>query len=301
MPQVHANGIRLEYESFGRDTDPVALLIMGLGAQLTRWPVPLCEKLAARGFRVIRFDNRDIGLSTRFDGAAVPDLRMVVAARMTGLPVKLPYTLHDMAADTIGLLDALRIQQAHLVGASMGGMIAQIVAADYPQRVLSLTSIMSTSGNPALPPPTPAAAAILMTRAPNPANRDAYVAHGLNALRTTGSPGYPFDEAAARERILNEAARSYNPAGFARQIAAVTVSGDRREKIRRISAPTVVVHGADDPLVPPAAGRDTAENIPNAELRLIPGMGHDLPPPLYDTIIDAIDSAAKRSAAASPD
>lgn len=301
MPQVQANGIRLEYESFGRDTDPVVLLIMGLGAQLTRWPVPFCEKLAARGFRVIRFDNRDIGLSTRFDGAAVPDLHMVVAARMTGLPVKLPYTLHDMAADTIGLLDALHIRQAHLVGASMGGMIAQIVAADYPQRVLSLTSIMSTTGNPALPPPTPAAAAILMTRAPNPANREAYVAHALNALRTTGSPGYPLDEAAARERILNEVARSYNPAGFARQIAAVTVSGDRREKVRRIRAPTVVVHGANDPLVPPAAGRDTAENIPDAELRLIPGMGHDLPPPLYDTIIDAIDSAAKRSAAASPD
>lgn len=300
MSQVGANGIRLEYESFGHDANPVILLIMGLGAQLTRWPVAFCEKLAARGFRVIRFDNRDIGLSTRFAGAAVPDLRMIIAARMTGLPVNLPYTLRDMAADTIGLLDALHIQQAHLVGASMGGMIAQIVAADHPQRVLSLTSIMSTTGNPTLPPPTPAAAAMLMTRAPNPANREAYVAHGLNALRTAGSPGYPFDEAAARARILDDAARSYNPAGFARQIAAVTVSGDRREEIRRIRAPTIVVHGAEDPLVPPAAGRDTAENIANAELRVIPGMGHDLPPQLYDTIIDAIDSAAKRSAKPAP-
>lgn len=295
MPQVSANGIRLEYESFGLDSGPVVLLIMGLGAQLTRWPVLFCEKLMARGFRVIRFDNRDIGLSSRLDGVPVPDLRMIVAARMTGLPVNVPYTLHDMAADTIGLLDALHIEQAHVVGASMGGMIAQLVAADYPQRVLSLTSIMSTTGNPALPPPTPAAAAVLLARAPNPANRDAYLAHGLNTLRTIGSPGYPFDEVAASERILNEATRSYNPAGFGRQFAAVTATGDRREKIRRIKAPTVVVHGADDPLVPLAAGRDTAQNIANAELRVISGMGHDFPPQLYDTIVDAIDSAAQRA------
>lgn len=300
MPQIRANGISLEYESFGSDSNPVVLLIMGLGAQLTRWPVPFCEKLAARGYRVIRFDNRDIGLSTRLDGAPVPDLGMLVAARMAGLPLNVPYTLHDMAADTIGLLDALHISQAHIVGASMGGMIAQLVAADYPQRTLSLTSIMSTTGNPALPPPTPAAAAVLMTRAPNPADREAFAAHGLNTLRTIGSPGYPFDEAAARERILNEAARSYHPAGFARQIAAVTASGDRREKNQRIKAPTMVVHGANDPLVPLAAGRDTAQSIGNAELRVIPGMGHDFPPQLYDTIVDAIDSAAQRAAGSTP-
>lgn len=294
MPQVSANGIKLEYESFGSPANPVALLIMGLGAQLTRWPVAFCEKLAARGFRVIRFDNRDSGLSTLLDSAPIPDLRMLVAARMTGLTMNVPYTLDDMAADTIGLLDALHIEQAHIVGASMGGMIAHLVAADYPQRVLSLTSIMSTTGNPALPPPTPAAAAVLMARAPHPSDRDAYLAHGLKTLRTIGSPGYPFDEAVVSERILNEAARSYNPAGFGRQIAAVTATGDRREKIRRIKAPTVVVHGAADPLVPLAAGRDTAENIANAELRVIPGMGHDFPPPLFDTIIDAIESAAKR-------
>lgn len=301
MPQIRANGIRLEYESFGSDTNPVVLLIMGLGAQLTRWPVLFCERLAARGYRVIRFDNRDIGLSTRLDGAPVPDLGMLVAARMAGLPMNVPYTLHDMAADTIGLLDALNIRQAHVVGASMGGMIAQLVAADYPQRTLSLTSIMSTTGNPALPPPTPAAAAVLMARAPNPADREAFVAHGLNTLRTIGSPGYPFDEAAARERILNDAARAYHPAGFGRQIAAVTTSGDRREKNRSIKAPTVVVHGADDPLMPLAAGRDTAQSIENAELRVIPGMGHDFPPALYDTIIAAIDSAAQRATTPSTD
>lgn len=295
MPQVHANAITLEYESFGSTANPAVLLIMGLGSQLTRWPVPFCQKLAARGYRVIRFDNRDIGLSTRFDTAPVPELAAIIAARMTGLPVKVPYTLQDMAADAVGLLDALHIEKAHIVGASMGGMIAHLIAADYPQRVLSLTSIMSTTGNPTLPPPTPAASAVLMSRAPHPSNLEAYLAHGVNTARVLASPGAPFDEAALRERMTSDVQRSYNPAGYARQIAAATASGDRREKTRRIQAPTVVVHGADDPLVPLAAGRDTAENIPDAELRIIPGLGHDMPAQFYDTIIDAIDSAAKRA------
>lgn len=297
VPQLSANGITLEYESFGPASHPPLLLIMGLGAQLTRWPLPFCDKLVARGYRVIRFDNRDIGLSTKLDGAPVPELATVIAARMTGLPVHVPYTLHDMAADAVGLLDGLKIDAAHIVGASMGGMIAQLVAADYPQRVLSLTSIMSTTGNPALPPPTPAASAVLMSRSPNPSDLEAYVKHGLNTLRVLASTAVPFDEAAARERLISDVKRSYNPPGFGRQIAAVTATGDRRERIRRIKAPTVVVHGADDPLVPLAGGRDTAENIPNAELRVIPGMGHDFPPQFYDQIVDAIDSAARRGSA----
>lgn len=298
MPQAMANGIRIEYESLGSAADPAIVLVMGLGAQLTRWPLPLCEKLVARGYRVIRFDNRDIGLSTKLDHAPVPRLTTLIAARMAGLKLQVPYTLDDMADDTIGLLDALGIERAHIVGTSLGGMIAQQVAAAQPQRVLSLTSIMSTTGNPALPPPTPAAATVLMSRPPDPVqNPEGYVAYGLNTLRVIGSPAFPFDERAARERIQAEAARSYYPAGYARQIAAATVSGDRREKIRRIQAPTVVVHGAADPLVPPAAGRDTADNIPGAELLLIPGMGHDLPPPLFDIFTDAIDSAAKRATA----
>ena len=294
MPQVQVNGISLEYESFGATRDPVMLLIMGLGAQLTRWTLPFCEKLVAQGFRVIRFDNRDVGLSTKFDAAGVPDLGQIMAARFTGVPAKVPYTLHDMAADTIGLLDALDIAAAHVVGASMGGMIAQQVAAEYPQRVLSLTSIMSTTGNPALPPPSAAATTVLMSRYPNLDDHAAYVEHGLHALRTISSPGFPFDEMATRERILSDALRGYSATGFGRQLAAVAASGDRREHLRRIKAPTLIIHGENDPLVPVAAGRDTAASIPGAELRVFPGMGHDLPPALYDKIVDAIVSVARR-------
>lgn len=296
MPQITANGLQFEYESFGSAAHPTILLIMGLAAQLTRWPLPLCDKLVARGYRVIRFDNRDTGLSSKLDDAPVPAIGAVVAARMTGLRPSTAYTLDDMAGDAVGLLDALQIRQAHLVGASMGGMIAQQVAALNPQRTLSLTSIMSTTGNPGLPPPTPAAAAALMSRPPDPsANLDGYLAHGLTTQRILASPAYPFDEAAMRQRILNDVSRCYYPAGYARQFAAVAASGDRRNSLRRITAPTVVVHGAEDPLVPVAAARDTAANIANAELRIIPGMGHDFPPQLFDTFVDAIDTAARRA------
>ncbi len=294
MPQISVNGLSFEYESSGSASHPALLLIMGLGAQLVRWPLRFCDKLVERGFRVVRFDNRDIGLSAKMDGAPVPELATIIAARMAGLPVRVPYTLEDMAADTVGLMDALGIEKAHIVGASMGGMIAQLVAVDYAPRVLSLTSIMSTTGNPALPPPTPAAAAVLMSRAPNPSDLDAYLRHSLNTLRVIGSPGAPFDEAAARERLITEVKRNYNPAGFGRQLAAVTANGDRRERLRRLATPTMIVHGADDPLVPVACGRDTAENIPGAELRIIPGMGHDLPPQYHDQIVDAIVSIAQR-------
>lgn len=295
MPQVQANGISLEYESFGAANDPGVVLIMGLGAQLTRWTIPFCEKLAARGYRVIRFDNRDVGRSAHLHDAPVPNLGHIMAARMTGAPMEMPYTLDDMAADTVGLLDALQIDKAHIVGASMGGMIAQLVAADYPERTLSLTSMMSTSGNPALPPPTPEAAAVLMTRSPDPANQEAYLNHGLSSLRTLASPGYPFDTDATRQRLLTDLDRGYNPAGYARQLAAVVASYDRRAKLRTVAAPAMILHGADDPLVPLAAGRDTAESIPNAELRVIPGMGHDIPVALYDAIVDAIDAVARKA------
>jgi len=294
VPQINVNGLAFEYESFGSAGHPALVLIMGLGAQLVRWPLSFCHKLVERGFRVIRFDNRDIGLSAKMDGAPVPEIATIVAARMAGLPVGVPYTLDDMAADTVGLMDALKIAKAHIVGASMGGMIAQLVAADHASRVLSLTSIMSTTGNPALPPPTPAASVVLMSRAPNPGDLEAYLQHGLNTLRVIGSTGVPFDEAAARERLIAEVKRSYNPAGFGRQLAAVTANGDRREKLRRIRTPTLVIHGADDPLVPAAGGRDTADNIAGAELRIIPGMGHDLPPQYHDQIVDAIVANAKR-------
>lgn len=294
VPQVSVKGLTFEYESLGSASDPVVVLIMGLGAQLVRWPLPLCNRLAARGFRVIRFDNRDIGLSSKMDGAPIPEMATLIAARMAGLPLRVPYTLQDMADDTVGVMTALSVDKAHVVGASMGGMIGQLVAATHPARVLSLTSIMSSSGNPLLPPPTPAAAALLVSRAPNPSDFDAYMKYGLNTVRVLGSPGAPFDEAAARERLALEVKRNFNPAGFGRQLAAVTADGDRRERLRRIRIPTMVIHGADDPLIPVAAGRDTAENIAGADLRVIPGMGHDLPPLFHDQIVDAIVSVAKR-------
>lgn len=297
MPQAQANGITLEYDVMGSDNGESLLLIMGLGAQMTRWPDALCGQLVRHGFRVIRFDNRDVGLSTHLNHAGVPDIGAVLQARASGAKSPAPYDLTDMAADAVGLLDALGVRRAHLAGASMGGMIAQLVAADYPDRVLSLTSIMSTTGNPALPPATPEAMAVLNTPAPHPSDEEAYVAHGLKNARVVGSPGYPFDEAAMRERILSDARRAYNPAGFMRQYAAAIANGDRREKLKRIKAPTVVLHGADDPLVPVSGGRDTAANIPDAELRVVPGMGHDLPPGLYDRVVDAVIAARDRARA----
>ena len=295
MAEVRANGISITYDSFGVDTAPPVLLIMGLGAQMTRWRPEFCEQLAARGFRVIRFDNRDAGLSTHLVEAGMPDMATVAAAVQKGEKPDVPYTLSDMAADATGLLDALGIERAHIVGASMGGMIAQLVAADYPGHTLSLTSIMSTTGNPALPRATPEAMAVLTNRPPHPSDEEAYLAHSLAAARVIGSPAYPVDEAVQRAQSLDDVKRCYEPTGFARQIAAVTATGDRRAKLKTITAPTVVVHGADDPLVPVQGAHDTAENIPGAKLVIIPGMGHDLPPALYDTLIDAIVGVAERS------
>lgn len=294
MAQVAANGINIEYESFGPESAEPVLLIMGLGAQLTLWPVELCEALVARGFRVIRYDNRDVGLSTKFDAAGVPDLRQTLAAVMSGQDPKVAYRLEDMAADAVGLLDALGIERAHIVGASMGGMIAQLVAAHYPERTLSLTSIMSTTGNPSLPSATPEAMQVLMSR-PQGGDLDALIDFGVKAARVIGSPAYPADEAHLRARVRRDVERSNYPAGFARQMAAIYASGDRREKLKRITAPTVVVHGDADPLVPVEGGRDTAASIAGAELVEIPGMGHDLPLPLVDRVADAIASVAKRA------
>ena len=289
MPRAPSNGIEIEYESFGREADPVILLIMGLGAQLTRWPVAFAERLAGKGFRVIRFDNRDVGLSTKLDAAGAPDFPAIM--QKTGKPA---YTLTDMAADAVGLLDALSVSKAHIIGASMGGMIAQLVAVNYPERVLSLTSIMSTTGNPALPRSTPEAGAVLMQRPPEGADLDALVEHGMKAARVVGSPGFPFDEADQRARLRADIERSTYPVGFARQMAAVMADGDRRERLKTITAPTVVLHGADDPLVPVQGGEDTAASIPGAELRIIPGMGHDLPPGVHDATIEAILAAVAR-------
>jgi pimeloyl-ACP methyl ester carboxylesterase len=294
MAQIKANGINIEYESFGPEGAEPVLLVMGLGAQLTLWPVELCEALVARGFRVIRYDNRDVGLSTKFDDAPVPQLPALIAGIMAGQKPDVPYRLEDMAADAAGLLDALGLERAHIVGASMGGMIAQLFAAAYPARTLSLTSIMSSTGNSSLPPATPEAMAVLMSR-PTGNDLDALVEFGVKAARVIGSPAYPADEALLRARVRRDIERSVYPAGFARQMAAIYASGDRRARLATITAPTVVIHGTADPLVPVDGGRDTAANIRGAELVEIDGMGHDLPLPLVDRIADTIAAVAKRA------
>jgi pimeloyl-ACP methyl ester carboxylesterase len=296
MAQVTANGIRIEFESFGPAEGDAILLIMGLGGQLTRWPVGLIDLLTRRGYRVVRFDNRDVGLSQKFHSAGPVDMAAVVRAAMAGEKSLAPYSLQDMAADAIGVLDALTIRRAHIVGASMGGMIAQLVASLYPERTLSLTSIMSTTGNPDLPPAKPEAMAVLMTRPPA-SDYEALVAHGVKAQKTIGSPGYPTDEAELRARIIADFQRSNYVDGVSRQMAAIAASGDRRAFLNRIVAPTLVLHGSDDPLVPVEGGRDTAANIKNAELRLVAGMGHDLPAALYSTVADAIEAAAAKARA----
>ena len=295
MPQIIANGLALEYEEAGpREGEPL-LLIAGLGTQLTRWSPGFVAALAAEGFRVIRFDNRDIGLSQKVDDLGLPDMAAIFGALAAGQPPATPYTLGDMAADVVGLMDALKIERAHLAGTSMGGMIAQTVAAERPERVLSLTSIMSTTGNPELPKPLPAAAAVLA--APPPVNPDfeAMVERGMASLRAFSSPGFPFDEALQRENLKRDMLRGFHPPGLQRQSAAVMTAGDRRAALRTITAPTAVVHGVDDPLVPVACGEDTHANIAGSDLTLIDGMGHEIHAAVQDRVVAAIAAAAARA------
>lgn len=292
MPNVIANGITIEYETHGDPANPPLLLIMGLGAQLTLWPIELVEALVGRGFHVIRHDNRDIGLSEKFGHAGVPNFRRVALMRLFGLRAKLPYRLTDMADDSAALLDALGIESAHIVGGSMGGMIAQLLAIHHPQRVRTLTSIFSTTGNPRLPRPRPEAMNALLDRAPANATLEQVIPIGIRVARAIGSPAYPTPEERLRERIARDFARSFYPEGPARQIAAIMDDGDRRKRLRGVTAPTLVIHGTDDPLVPVEGGRDTARAIPGAKLHEIPGMGHDLPLELVDEIADAIAAHA---------
>lgn len=291
MPQITANGISIEYEDHGKADDPALLLVMGLGAQLTLWPIELVEALVNRGFRVIRYDNRDIGLSHKMHGAKAPGILRLVLMNRLGLKPRVPYTLSDMAADGVGLLDALGIERAHIVGASMGGMIAQLVAAEHPERTASLTSIMSTTGNRKLPPAQKEAIKVLTTRPPSD-DEEVLVAHGIRVAHTIGSPGYRPDADRLTARVREGVRRSYYPAGLPRQLAAIIADGDRRARLKAVTAPTLVIHGEDDPLVPLAGGLDTAESIPGAQIATIPGMGHDLPLELVDRIADLIASHA---------
>ena len=274
MPQLNANGLSFEYESFGRDSDPAVLLIMGFSAQMTIWPTALCEGLAGKGFRVIRFDNRDIGKSTHLSQFGAPDIPGTVAKLMSGASVSTPYALDDMAADAVGVLKALDIGSAHIVGASMGGMIAQLVAANHPQVTRSLVSIMSTTGRRDLPQARPEAMAALTTPPASDSRADRIVA-GMKVWNAIGSPGYRESEAAVRALVEREVDRApYDPAGVGRQMLAILAAPPRNDLLKRVTAPSLVIHGADDPLIPVDGGQDTAASIPGSKLVIVPGMGH---------------------------
>ena len=295
-PQIaRANGIDLCYEIFGDAEAEPMLLIMGLGAQMIHWDDDFCRQLAGRGFRVIRFDNRDIGQSSKLSGGKKLSPLELLKLRFLKIPVAAPYKLSDMAQDTVALMDALKIRSAHLVGASMGGMIAQEIAITFPERVRSLTSIMSTTGNPKIPPPTREATAVLM--APPVATRDEYLARFAQTWKVLRVGSFPEDEALDRSRAERTFERGLNPAGVGRQLRAILASGSRKERLRSVTAPTLVIHGTVDPLVRPEGGQDTAASISGAKLLMVEGMGHALPIPMWPQIIDAIDQHAHAAAA----
>ena len=275
MSSVTANGIQVEYETFGNPSGRPLLLIIGFSGQMIEWDEDLCKDLAKRGHYVIRFDNRDTGLSTKFDGAGVPNIGETIGKIMKGEEIKPPYTLEDMADDGVGLLDALGIQKAHICGMSMGGMIAQTIAIRHPSRVLSLISIYSTTGNRKLPQPKAEVLGLLMSPPPN--KRQAYIEHTLKLLKAIAGPGFGVDEAWTRKIMGESFDRSFCPQGAARQFVAILVQKDRRPALASLKVPALVIHGTDDPLMPVEAGKDTAKAIPGAQLMLIEGMGHDLP------------------------
>jgi pimeloyl-ACP methyl ester carboxylesterase len=292
---IQANGIKLAYEEFGDPDRPVILLIMGLATQMIAWPVDFCRGLSEQGYRVIRFDNRDIGLSEKMEGQSVPGILKLAAYSRFNLPLQVPYTLRDMARDAIGLLDALDIEAAHVVGASMGGMIAQLMAGLYPYRVLSLTSIMSTSGRRSLPGADPKVA-LHMVRRPTASDPVAVQKHAMRTWRLIGSPDYQPSDEALREKLELSVNRSFYPAGHTRHMAAIMASGDRIEVLRKIIAPTLVIHGKKDALVPVAGGIDTAKHVKNSTLELFDGMGHDLPAQLLPRFIELITAHADKIA-----
>jgi pimeloyl-ACP methyl ester carboxylesterase len=281
MPNVHVNGIDIEYEEMGSPDDPAFLLIMGFSVQLTGWDERFCRRLASKGFRVVRFDNRDVGLSSRITSGPTPD----IAKAIVGDHSSASYTLADMAEDAACLIDALGLAPAHVLGASMGGMIAQELAIRHPDKVASLCSIMSTTGDPSVGQPSEAAMGALLS--PPPTNRDEAAARAVASSKVIGSPAYPTEEAVLRERAMAAFDRAYDPVGVARQLVGISASPERTEALGSVTAPTLVIHGAEDPLIDVSGGEATAKAVPGADLLVIPGMGHDLPQALWDTIIDA--------------
>ena len=281
-----ANGIEIVYDMFGDPDKPPLLLIVGLGQQMIAWDEEFCTQIAARGYWVIRFDNRDTGLSTKLDEADVPNMAVVFEAMVEGKPVDSPYSLLDMADDAVGLLDALGIDSAHVVGESMGGMIAQRMVIHHPDRVRTLTSIMSSTGEPGLPPPTPEAMDILANRPPT--DREGYIEDYIERWRVLNGQELPYDEEAARELAAGIFDRGLNPPGFARQLTAVIADGSRKQTLKTVTVPTLVIHGDADPLVPVECGIDTANSVPGSELLIIEGMGHTFPHQVWAKVIDAI-------------
>jgi len=291
--QLSANGVRLEVEDHGSPQGEPLLLVMGLGMQLLGWHEDLVALLVARGFRVIRFDNRDIGLSQGFDEAGVPNLALDSLRYALGLRVKSPYTLHDMAADAVGILDALGIASAHVCGASMGGMIAQRMADIAPKRIRSLTLMMTSSGARRLPGPTLKVRGAMIARPPSQTVAG-IVEHYVRLYALIGSPAYPSPAAYLRDRFTTSVKRSYRPAGTARQMVAIAADGDRSPMLQSIRMPTRIIHGQADPLIPIAAAHDLKTKIAAAQIDVIDGMGHDLPAPLYPRFVDGIAAAAGR-------
>jgi pimeloyl-ACP methyl ester carboxylesterase len=294
MGKVEANGIQIEYETFGKPDSKPLLLIMGFAGQLILWDDKLCEQLAQQGHYVIRFDNRDVGLSSKIEEAGVPDIMKTIESLMQGEAVNPPYTIEDMADDTVGLLDALGIEKAHVCGISMGGMIGQTIAVNYPQRITSLISIYSSMGDPKDPPPQPEAFQALI--APLPEGRREIIEHAVNVFRVIAGPGFSFDEEWQRKIVTQAYDRSHYPQGLIRQFVAILSQKNRKPALASISLPTLVIHGTDDPLVPLECGKNTAATIPHAELLIIDGMGHDLPHGgAWPQIVDAIVSHTHKS------
>lgn len=293
MPRASANGIELEYDLTGDPSHEPLLLVMGLGAQMIAWPDAFVAMLADRGHYVIRYDNRDVGLSTKLDSAPPVNLPEVMRQVMAGERPDAPYRVSDMADDAAGLLDALGLESAHVVGASMGGAIVQQLAISHSKGVRSVCSIMSTTGHPGLPQGRPEALQRLMT--PAPTERQAYIEMRVDTGRFLNGSGFPFDEERARELAARGFDRCFHPEGVQRQLVAVMASGSRRDALGGVTAPALVIHGTDDPLVPVEGGIDTHEAIPGSELLLVDGMGHALPQGAWPTIVDAI---AKHTAAA---
>ena len=295
MTAFKVNGIEIDAEELGEKTGSPLLLIRGLGTQRIAWPEEFLAALVERGHRVITFDNRDAGLSTKFHEAGSMDIAEAMGRAARGDPIDAPYRLDDMALDALGLLDALELETAHVAGISMGGMIAQLLAARHGERLRSLTSIMSSSGAPGLPGPTPEAAAALMSLPEDPNDRESIIRHTVETEKVFASPGYPPGDAYLRAAAEKAYDRCHCPGGVGRQMLAVLTGGGRAELLETIRVPTLVIHGIDDPLIPPEAGMDTAKRIPGAELRLVPGMGHDVAPGLVPTLVEAI---AEHTAAA---